>query len=74
MPAATTSRLYYDLAKPSAVSTLRKFLSAIAAVKKKSKATSKKKSVDAMRAWLEKQDAYTFHRPARKRFARNTLQ
>jgi len=23
-------------------------------------------------AWLEKQDAYTLHRPIRKRFARNT--
>ena len=24
-----------------------------------------------IRAWLEKQDAYTLYRPARKRFARN---
>jgi len=24
-----------------------------------------------MRTWLDKQDAYTIHRPVRKRFARN---
>ena len=31
----------------------------------------KKKSVDAVRAWLEKQDVYNLHRPVRKRFALN---
>jgi len=30
-----------------------------------------RKPVDATRAWLEKQDAHTLHRTARKRFARN---
>ena len=30
-----------------------------------------KKSVDAMRAWLEKQEAYTLQRPMRKNFAGN---
>jgi len=31
----------------------------------------KPQSVAATRAWLEEQDAYTLHRPVRKRFARN---
>jgi len=72
MTAATTRRLYYDPATPSAFSTLRKLLSATTAeVKKKGKPTPKKKSVYAIRTWLENQDAYTFRRPLRKRFARN---
>ena len=29
------------------------------------------KSIGFIRAWLEKQDAYTLHRPAKKRFAHN---
>ena len=31
----------------------------------------KPKSIAVTRAWLEEQDAYTLHRPVRKRFARN---
>jgi len=31
----------------------------------------KKKSFDVIRAWLQKQDVYTLHRPVRERFARN---
>ena len=58
----TISRLYYDPARPSAFSTLRKLRSAMA---------KKKVKPDVIRAWLEKQDAYTLHRQVRKRFARN---
>jgi len=65
----STIKLYYDPARPSAFSTLQKLRSATAA-KKKGKPTPKK-SVDAIRAWLEKHDAYTLHRPVMKRFARN---
>ena len=45
----------------------------VAAAKKKVKPTpvTKKKFDDIIRPWLEKQDAYTFYRPVRKRFARN---
>ena len=57
-----TSRLYYDPAKVSASSTLKKLQAA---------AKTKKKNVGKMNAWLEKQDAYTLHRPVKKRFARN---
>jgi len=60
--AAATSRLYYDPARPTAFSTLRKF---VVAVKKNNI------KLDDIREWLEKQDAYTPHRPIRKRFASN---
>jgi len=65
---ATTliSRLYYDHARPSAVSNLPK-LRAAAAVR--SEVTPQ--STEYIRAWLEKQDAYKLHRPVRKRFTRN---
>ena len=58
--AATVNRLYYDLARPTAFSTLRKLGVAAKNIK-----------LDDVRDWLEKQDAYTLHRPVRKRFARN---
>jgi len=32
---------------------------------------AKKKSIDALRAWLGKKDDYTLHRPVRKNFALN---
>jgi len=57
------SRLYYDPAKPTAFSTLNKL--AAAAVKTTSKLNKKN-----LRAWLEKQDPYTLHRPIRRCFAR----
>jgi len=57
-----TSRLYYDPTKVPAFSTLNKLLAAV---------ITKKKNLGEIRAWLEKQDAYTLHRPVRKRFARN---
>jgi len=56
-----TSRLYYDPTKVSAFSTLNKLR---AAAKEKQKPQK-------MRAWLEKQDAYTLHRHVKNRFARN---
>ena len=61
--AATANRLYYDSARPTAFSTLRK-LSVVAKKKKNFK-------LDDIRDWLEKQDAYTLHRSIRKHFARN---
>jgi len=61
--AATANRLYYDPARPTAFPTPRKL--GVAAMKKKNI------KLDDIRDWLEKQDAYTFHRSIRKRFARN---
>jgi len=62
---ATPSGLYYDPATPSAFSNLQKLRAAAAFSWKVHKNT------DAVRAWLKKQNTYTFHRPARKHFARN---
>ena len=62
--AATANRLYYDPARPTAFSTLRKL--GVAAKKNK-----KNIKLDYIRDWLEKQEAYTLHRPIRKRFTRN---
>ena len=58
-----SSRLYNDLAKPSAFSTFKNI-----------RGSSKKedKKLGDIRAWLEKQEAYTLHRTIRKRFARNS--
>jgi len=57
---ATANRLYYDPARHTAFSTLRNLGVAAKNIK-----------LDDIRNWLEKQDAYTLHRPMRKRFARN---
>jgi len=57
----TITRLYYDVARPSAFSTLRKLQSA----------TAKKRKPDVIRISLEKQFAYKLHRPVRKRFSHN---
>jgi len=56
------SILHYDVARPKAFSKLRKLQLAKAGLKT---------SADVMKEWLENQDAYTIHRPVRKRFARN---
>ena len=61
------SRLYYDPARPTSFSTLNKLTAAAATAVKPSTKLNKKN----LRAWLEKQDAYTLHRPIRRRFARN---
>jgi hypothetical protein len=57
-----TSKYYYDPARPSAYSTLEKL---VVAVKRK------KKSAGDIRAWLERQDAYTIHRRVIRRFPHN---
>jgi len=56
----STSKLYYDPAKPSAFSTLTKLAADIPKTNKSD-----------VRAWLEQQDAYTLQRPVRKSFLRN---
>jgi len=53
------SSLYYNPEKPTAFSTLDKLSTALP-----------KKDKSDVKAWLEYQDAYTIHRPAR-RFLRN---
>jgi len=65
---ASISDLYYDEGSPAGFSTLRKLRAAELAESKKK---GKPQSVAATRAWLEEQDAYTLHRPVRKRLARN---
>jgi len=56
---STISRLYYDVAVPSALSVRRKLQ------------FGKKNSAYVIKACLEKYDAYTLHCPVRKRFASN---
>ena len=58
-------RLYYDPSKPSAFSTQQKLQNAV------EQSTSKQKQKTDIKTWLLKQDAYTLHRPAQKRFHRN---
>jgi len=67
------NQLYFHPAGPSAFSTLQKPRSAKPVANKKGKPTPgvEKNAFDVIRAWLEKQDDYTLHRPLRKRFARN---
>jgi len=52
--------LYYNPAKPTNFSTLDKLSAALP-----------KKNKSDIIAWLENHDAYTMHRPVRKRFLRN---
>jgi len=66
---ATISELYYDKGSPAGFSTLRKLRAAEVAESRTKKV--KLQSVGSTKAWLEEQDAYTLHRPVRKRFARN---
>jgi len=56
----SSCRLYYDSAKLLSFSTLTNL---VATVGENNKSDT--------RAWLGNQDAYTFHRPKRKRFARD---
>jgi transposase InsO family protein len=55
-------RVYYNPTHPAAFSTLDKLRAAL---------KQKTKTPEGYRAWLEKQDAYTLHKPVRKRFPRN---
>jgi transposase InsO family protein len=57
--------LYYDPSKPSAFSTLANLQAAVR------KAKGKKPSPGVTQEWLHQQDAYTLHKPVRKRFHRN---
>ena len=56
--------LYYDPAKPSALSTLNKLEQAA----KQSKLGRKPSQI---KSWLESQETYTMHRPLSHRFPRN---
>jgi len=66
---ATISDLYYDEGSPAGFSTLPKLRAAEVSETKTKK--GKLQPVSSTKAWLEEQDAYTLHRPVRKRFARN---
>jgi len=62
-------KLYFDPSKPSGFSTQQKLQNAVTR-----RSTSKQKQTARaadIKAWLLQQDAYTLHRPVRKRFARN---
>jgi hypothetical protein len=52
--------IYYNPEKPAAFSTLDKLAAAIP-----------RKNKSDVKAWLEYQDAFTMHRPVRKKFLRN---
>jgi len=69
-------RLYTDSAAPSAFPSLHKLQQAVkhaaaTANGKQKKDKQKQKTPTQIKAWLETQDAYTLHRPLRKRFPRN---
>jgi len=66
---ATISEIYYDEGSPAVFSTLPKLRAAEVAETKAKK--GKLQTVGATKAWLEEQDAFTRHRPVRKRFARS---
>jgi len=66
---ATISDIYYDEGSPAGLSTLPKLRAAEVSESKTKK--GKLQSVGSSKAWLEEQNAYTLHRPVRKRFARN---
>jgi transposase InsO family protein len=69
---ASKRSLYYDRAKRSALSSLNKLAAAVADKDKKNKGKSKKRhALDDIKVCLLKHDAYTMHRPVRKRFPRN---
>jgi hypothetical protein len=55
-------RVYYDPIHPAAFSTLDKLNAAL---------KHKTKKPEGYKAWLEKQEAYTLHKPVRKRFPKN---
>jgi hypothetical protein len=62
--AAAAGKLFYDLESQANLSTLDRLQSA-ARLRKNGM------SQEQLTNWLEKQDAYTLHRPVRKRFQRN---
>ena len=60
------AKLFYDVSKPSAFSTLEKLQAAI-----ERQAEGKNVPLAKTRAWLERQDEYALHKPVRKHFHRN---
>ena len=60
-------RLYTDPAAASAFSSLHKLQQAV----RHAPCSKKKKTPTQVKEWLETQDAFTLHRPLRKRFPRN---
>ena len=60
-----TARIYYDPGKPSEFSSLAKLQAAIKQTK------GKIFPLEEREAWLERQEVYTLHKPARKHFPRN---
>jgi len=64
-------RLYTDPAAASAFSSLHKLQQAVRHAPSSKQQTTKKKTPTQIKEWLETQDAYTLHRPLRKRFPRN---
>ena len=63
-------RLFTDPPAPSAFSSLHKLQQAVRHAPS-SKQQTKKKTPTQKKEWLETQDAFTLHRPLRKRFPRN---
>ena len=57
-------RLFYDPGKPSSFSSLAKLQAAI-------KQAKGKNSTRETEAWLQRQDAYTLHKPVKKHFPQN---
>jgi len=62
------SDLCHDAGSPALFTSLPKLLAAEPAERKMK---GKPQSFGVIKAWLEEQDAYTLHRPAKKRFAHN---
>ena len=65
-------KLYFDPSKPSGFSTQQKLQNAVTrrSTSKQKQKTARATAAD-IKAWLLKQDAYTLHRPVRKRFPGN---
>jgi hypothetical protein len=59
------ARMYYDTSNPSTFSTLAKLQAAVREAK------GKQPYPHVTQNWSHQQDAYTFHKPVRKRFSRN---
>jgi transposase InsO family protein len=55
------TKVYYDPSHPAAFGTLRKLAAVVPSEKN-----------DKLQTWLQEQDAFTLHRPVRKRFPRNS--
>jgi len=63
-PINMTSKLYYEPAKPSAFSNLKK-------IQEAAKQSKIRKKPSEIKSWPEIQDVYTLHKPLRRQFPRN---